>query len=133
MEFPRREYWNGLPFPSPGDLSNPGIENQSPALAVCLYVKSLQSCPTICDPMTLCDPTRLLCPWDSPGKNTGVDCHALLLGTFPMQGSNLRLLCLQHWPTHSLPLVPLESPCTGKEASKSLRRCGEESLGDGGP
>ena len=28
-------------------------------------------------------PTRLLCPWDSPGKNPGVGCHALLQGTFP--------------------------------------------------
>ena len=33
--------------------------------------KSLQSCPTLC-------PTRLPCPWDSPGKNTGVGCHFLL-------------------------------------------------------
>ena len=39
-------------------------------------------------------PTRLLCPWDSPGKNTGVGCHALLQGIFPTQGSNLHLLCL---------------------------------------
>ena len=33
MEFPRQEYWSGLPFPSPGDLPNPGIEPESPALA----------------------------------------------------------------------------------------------------
>ena len=32
MEFSRQEYWNGLPFLSPGDLSNPGIEPESPAL-----------------------------------------------------------------------------------------------------
>ena len=32
MEFSRREYWIGLPFPSPGDLSDPGIEHRSPAL-----------------------------------------------------------------------------------------------------
>ena len=32
MEFSRQEYWNGLPFPSPGDLPNPGIEPRSPAL-----------------------------------------------------------------------------------------------------
>ena len=38
------------------------------------------------------EPTRLLCPWDSPGKNTGVGCHALLQGTFPTQGSNPGLL-----------------------------------------
>ena len=33
-------------------------------------------------------PTRLLCPWDSPGKSTGVGCHYLLQGIFPTQGSN---------------------------------------------
>ena len=33
-------------------------------------------------------PSRLLCPWDSPGKNTGVGFHALLQGIFPTQGSN---------------------------------------------
>ena len=32
MEFSRQEYWDGLPFPSPGDLPNPEIEPQSPAL-----------------------------------------------------------------------------------------------------
>ena len=32
MGFSRQEYWSGLPFPSPGDLSNPGIEPRSPAL-----------------------------------------------------------------------------------------------------
>ena len=32
MEFPKQEYWSGLPFPSPRDLSNPGIETVSPAL-----------------------------------------------------------------------------------------------------
>ena len=33
-------------------------------------------------------PARLLCPWDSPGKNPGVGCHALLQGLFLTQGSN---------------------------------------------
>ena len=32
MGFSRQEYWSGLPFPSPGDLPNPGIEPWSPAL-----------------------------------------------------------------------------------------------------
>ena len=48
-------------------------------------------------------PARLLCPWDSPGRNTGVGCHALLQGIFPTQGSNWGLLlcrqilyCLSH-------------------------------------
>ena len=34
---------------------------------------------------------RLLCPWNSPGKNTGVGCQALLQGIFPTQGSNPHL------------------------------------------
>ena len=33
MGFSRQEYWSGLPFPSPGDLPNPGIEPTSPELA----------------------------------------------------------------------------------------------------
>ena len=33
MEFPRQEYWSGLPFPSPADLPNPGIKPVSPELA----------------------------------------------------------------------------------------------------
>ena len=41
-------------------------------------------------------PARLLRPWDSPGKNTGLGCHFLLQEIFPTQGSNLRLLCLLH-------------------------------------
>ena len=36
--------------------------------------------------------TSLLCPWDSPGKNTGVGCHAVLQGIFPTQGLNLSVL-----------------------------------------
>ena len=32
MGFPRQEYWNGVSFPSPGDLSDPGIKPGSPAL-----------------------------------------------------------------------------------------------------
>ena len=81
LEFPRQEYWSKLPFPSPGDLPDPGIELMSPALAdgfynieppgkpmiilvsftkegkynsfiyVCVKVKVTQSCPTLCDPM----------------------------------------------------------------------------------
>ena len=32
MEFSRQEYWSGLPFPSPGDLPDPGVKPKSPAL-----------------------------------------------------------------------------------------------------
>ena len=55
------------------------------------------------------EPTRLLCPWDSPGKNTAVGCHFFLRGIFPTQGSNLCLLCLLHWQAGSLPLCHWEA------------------------
>ena len=45
---------------------------------------------------------RLLCAWDSPGKNTGVGCHFLLQGVFPTQGLNPCLLRLLHWQADSL-------------------------------
>ena len=44
-----------------------------------------QLCPTLCDPME----ARLLCPWNSPGKNTGVGCIPFSRGSFLTQGSNL--------------------------------------------
>ena len=69
------------------------------------HAKLLQSCLTLCDRPHGLKPTRLLCPWDSPGKNTGVRCHTLLQGIFPTQG-NLRLSFLLHWQSDSSPLGP---------------------------
>ena len=43
---------------------------------------------TLCNPMDTTEPARLPFPWDSPGKNTGVGCHALLQVIFPTQGLN---------------------------------------------
>ena len=51
--------------------------------------------------------TRLLFPWDFPGKNTGVGCHFFLQGIFPTQGRNLHLL---HWQAGFLPLSHHRSP-----------------------
>ena len=66
--------------------------------------KPLQSCPTL--RLHGLQPARLLCPWDSPGKNTGVAYSALLQGIFPTQGSNPRLLHLLYWQEGSSLLVP---------------------------
>ena len=67
-----------------------------------LWCSVAKSCLTLCDPVD-CSPTRLLCPWDFPEKNTrmlnGVDCHFLLQWIFQAQGSNPHLL---HWQTASL-------------------------------
>ena len=49
-------------------------------------------------------PTSLLCPWDSAGKNTGVNCHFLLQGIILTRGSNPHLLSLLHCKVDSLPL-----------------------------
>ena len=52
-------------------------------------------------------PSRILCPWNFPGKNTGVRCRSLLLEIFLTQGSNPSLL---HRQVDSLSLWHLESP-----------------------
>ena len=57
------------------------------SMKVCVLVA--QSCPTL-RPHGL-QPTRFLCPWDFPGKNTGMGSRSLLQGLFLTQGSNLGL------------------------------------------
>ena len=68
MEFSRQEYWSGFPFPFPEDLPDPGIEPGSPALQadslptelsgkpIATAAKSLQLCPTLCDPVDISPP-----------------------------------------------------------------------------
>ena len=70
MEFSRPEYWSGTPFPSPGDLPNPGIKPRSPTLQV-------DSLPTE--------------PQGKP-KNTGVGSLSLLQRIFPTQEMSWGLL-----------------------------------------
>ena len=65
MGFSKQEYWSGLPFPSPMYES----EKWEWSHAVVSYSSR---------PHGL-QPTRLLCPWDFPGKSTGMGCHCLLL------------------------------------------------------
>ena len=69
-----------------------------------MCAKSLQSCPTL-QPYGLL-PGRLLCPWDPPGKNTGVGYHFLLQEIFWTQGSTPLL----HWQAGSSPLAPAGKP-----------------------
>ena len=68
LGFSRQEHWSGLPFPSPMQKSEKWKWSRS-VLSDSLRPHGLQ-------------PTRLLHPWDFPGKSTGVGCHCLL--------------CLQH-------------------------------------
>ena len=88
MGFSRQEYWNGLPFPSQGDLPNPGVEPRSPALQADslptelrgkpldenlnphkklrirdIYVCMLSHVRLFAIPWTI-QPAKLLCPWN---------------------------------------------------------------------
>ena len=54
--------------------------------------------------------TSLPCPWNFPGKNTGVGCHPFFQGICLTQGLNVHLLCLLHWQEGSLPLASPGEP-----------------------
>ena len=94
---PPPHQWKENPFGCQTDLAS----TLALPLTSNVRVKSLQSCSTLCDPMDC----RLLCPWDSPGENTGVGCHALLQGNLTDPGiklSSLNVSCigsrvLYHW------------------------------------
>ena len=76
---------------------------------------------------------RLLCPWNSPVKNIGVDCPFLLQWIFPIQKSNWHLLRLLHWQASSLPLGPpvKEFACNAGDPSSipGSRRSAGEGIG----
>ena len=65
--------------------------NISPSNECCVLCLVAQSCQTPCNPMD-CSPPGSSIHGDSPGKNTGMGCHALLQGIFPTQGSNPGIL-----------------------------------------
>ena len=64
-----------------------------PLLRLCIYAKSLQSCPTLCDPMDRSLPDSSV-PTCFQARINGVGCQTLLQGIFQTQGLNPRLLCL---------------------------------------
>ena len=64
-------------------------------VVVCVNVVA-QSCLTHCDPMAGLFLARLLCPWASPGKNTGVGWHSLLQGIF-LTWDQINIFCTAKW------------------------------------
>ena len=75
LGFSRQEHWSGLPFPSPMH------EREKWKWSRSVMSNSLQSHGL--------QPTRLLCPWDFPGKSTGVGCHCLLWAHENTQATNV--------------------------------------------
>ena len=112
--FPRQEYQSGLPFPSPGDLPNPGTESMFPPLQagsdVCVLSHSVISDSET--PWTVAHQPLLSIEFFQARVLEQLGCHFLLQGIFLTQGSNSHLLCLLHWQADSLPLSHLESMLT---------------------
>ena len=77
-----------------------------------IYVFFVRVCSVVSDSLQSHGllPTRLLCPWDSPGKDAEVGCHAVLQRSFPTQGLDPHLFRLLHLQAGSLPLHHLGSP-----------------------
>ena len=83
--------WLSLPlWNSQSMREDRSINNSRMWLITFVWSEVAQSCPTLCDPMD-CSLPGSSCPWDFPGNSPGVDCHFLLQGIFPTQGSNLGL------------------------------------------
>ena len=74
------------------------------------HLRLFAICDCLCPVTIWTVASRVLCPWDSPGKNTGVGCHFLLQGIFLTKGLNPCLLSLLNWQVGSLPLVPPGKP-----------------------
>ena len=93
---------------------NPEPRQSNHALGCCDFAcVCARVCSVVSDSSWPCElrPPGILCPWNFPGKNTGVGCHFLLQGIFRAQGSNLCLLRLLHEQADSLPLEPSGKPC----------------------
>ena len=89
MGFSRQEYWSGLPFPSPGDLSDPGIEPRSPAFQAILYHLSHQ------------------------GSHT----HTLGYSTYPPVTCPKGIFILAHMETRMIVFMIVEFVLTGHDLS----------------
>ena len=85
------------------------LERRKPFFFLKVKMLAFQSFLTLCGPME-CSPPCSSVLGDSPGKNIGVGCHALLQGIFLTWRSNPCLLGLKHWQTGSLPLAPPGKP-----------------------
>ena len=132
MEFSRQEYWSGLPFPSPGDLPDPGVELRSPALQAdslplshlesppLSYSEVAQSCPTPCDPIAC----------SLPGSSTHEIFQARILewvaisfsrgSSQPRDRTHTAGRLFTVWATREAPLYPVSSSNYLQELQESM-------------
>ena len=104
LRFSRQEHWNGLQFPSPMHESEKWKWSRL-AMSDSSWSHGLQ-------------PTRLLHPWEFPGKSTGVGCHCLLWELYPAAAAE----SLQSCPTLCNPIdgSPSGSPIPGILQARTL-------------
>ena len=122
MEFSRQEYWSGLPFPTPGDLLNPGIEPTSLA-SPALEADSLPLCylriPSESESCSVLSESLQLhgLSWSSPGQNTGEGSFFPSPADLPNPGIELGSSALQ---AGSLPTELAGKPCREREIKASF-------------
>ena len=106
MGFSRQEYWSGLPFPSPGDLPDPGIEPRSPAFqADALTSEPLSHlCPTLCNPMAIARQTPPSMGFSRQEYWSGVPCTSP--GYLPNSGTEPTTLASPALAGRFFPTVP---------------------------
>ena len=92
MGFSRQRYWSRLPFPSPGELPDPGIEPWSPILQADSTILATRMNQSESESRSVMSDSLwhrgLYSPWNSPGQSTGIGSLSFLQGIFPIQGSN---------------------------------------------
>ena len=89
------QQWAAWAFPPQNTLPIVWLSIHTKDVHVCTCVGSVASTVSASLQTRGLQPARFLCPWASPGENTGVGCHALLQGIFPTHGSNPGPLAVQ--------------------------------------
>ena len=118
LGFSRQEHWSGLPLPSPMHESEKWKWSRS-VVSDSLQPHGLQ-------------PTRLLRPWDFPGKSTGVGCHCLLqMKYYLVLNKNKTLIHMAIWVHLKFILLNERRyviPFTGHSGKGNTRRTGDRSV-----